>query len=259
MTVLAVLAAAAAGWLWIAPPPGLSRLAAPSVRSRAAPGWVLSWVPALVAGTVAAVVAGWAVGVALGCVAWTATWVLRRNRRRREAEKQRAEVVRACQLVGGLLGLGQVPAEALRAAAGRAPVLAQAAAVQSLGGEVADVLRRASVQPGREGLRELAAAWQVAEQTGASMATTLVAVAERLAAELSLRGTVQAELSAPRATGRLLAVLPLAGLGLGYLLGGDPVGFLTSSWFGQLCLALGAALGCAGLVWTELLADKHGG
>lgn len=259
MTALAVLAAAAAGWLWVAPAPGLSRLVAPSVRSRAAPARVLIWAPAAVVGAAAAAVAGWAVGVALGCVTATATWVLRRNRRRREAAKQRAEVVRACQLVGGLLGLGQVPAEALRAAAARAPVLAEAAAVQTLGGEVAEVLRRASVRPGQEGLRELAAAWQVAERTGASMATTLASVAERLAAELTLRATVEAELSAPRATGRLLAALPLAGLGLGYLLGGDPVDFLTSSWFGQLCLAVGAALGCAGLVWTELLADKHGG
>lgn len=259
MMALALLAAAAAGWLWVTPSPGLSRLAARSARSRVGPARLLTWLPAAVLGLVAAAVAVWAVGVATGCVAATATWVLGRNRRRREAARQRAEVVRACQLVGGLLGLGQVPAEALRAAAARVPVLAEAAAVQTLGGEVAEVLRRASVRPGWEGLRELAAAWRVAEQTGASMAATLTAVADRLAAELTLRATVEAELSAPRATGRLLALLPLAGLGLGYLLGGDPVGFLTSSWFGQLCLALGAALGCAGLVWTELLADKHGG
>ncbi len=259
MTVLAVLAAAAACWLWLAPVPDLARLAVHADRSRRSPDRYLSWLPAVSVGLAAGWAAGWAVGVAGGCMAATVTWLLRRNRRRRAVARERAEVVRACQLVGGMLGLGQVPAEALRAAAVRAPVLAEAAAVQSLGGEVAAVLRRAAGEPGREGLSQLAGAWQVAEQTGASMATTLAAVADRLAADLALRATVEAELSAPRATGRLLAALPIAGLGLGYLLGGDPIAFLTSSAFGQLCLALGAALGCVGLVWTELLADRHGG
>ncbi|MGC3954662.1 MAG: type II secretion system F family protein [Propionicimonas sp.] len=259
MIALAMLAAAGAGWLWLAPAPGLSRLTGATARRRTDPERYLAWLPAIVLGVVAAGIGGWAVGVAIGCVAATATWVVRRNRRRRAAVGERAEVVRACQLVGGMLGLGQVPAEALRAAAERAPVLAEAAAVQSLGGEVAAVLRQAAVQPGREGLGQLASAWQVAEQTGASMASTLMAVAERLSAELALRATVEAELSAPRATGRLLAGLPVAGIGLGYLLGGDPIGFLTSSIFGQLCLAVGAVLGCAGLVWTELLADRYGG
>lgn len=259
MIALAMLAAAGAGWLWTSAGPGLSRLAVVAGRRRPDPERYLAWLPATAAGLAAGWIGGWAVAVASGGVVATVTWTARRNWRRRAAARERAEVVRACQLIGGMLGLGQVPAEALRAAAGRAPVLAEAAAVQALGGEVAAVLRQAAARPGREGLGQLAGAWEVAEQTGASMASTLTAVAERLAAELALRATVEAELSAPRATGRLLAGLPVAGIGLGYLLGGDPIAFLTSSLFGQACLALGAVLGCAGLVWTELLADRHGG
>lgn len=259
MIALAVVAAGAACWLWLAPSPGLIRLTDRPVRIGRSAGGYLLWLSAALIAVVAGWTAGWAVGVACGCLAATIGWALRRSRRRRATARERAEVVRACQLVGGMLGLGQVPAEALQTAAARAPVLAEAAAVQSLGGEVTAVLHRVSAAPGREGLGQLASAWQVAEQTGASMATTLAAVADRLAADLALRATVEAELSAPRATGRLLAGLPIAGVGLGYLLGGDPIGFLTSSVFGQLCLALGAVLGCAGLVWTELLADRHGG
>ena len=259
MMVLAMLAAAGAAGLWLPAVPSIVRLAVPAERPRRAPGRHLSWVPAALIAAIAGWIAGWAVGVAGGCVAASITWVLRRNRRRRVVATERAEVVRACQLVGGMLGLGQVPAEALRAAAARTPVLAEAAAVQSLGGEVAAVLRRAATEPGREGLSQLANAWQVAEQTGASMATTLTAVAERLAADLALRATVEAELSAPRATGRLLAMLPVAAVGLGYLLGGDPIVFLTGSLLGQFCLAGGALLGCVGLIWTELLADRYGG
>ncbi|MCW5953449.1 MAG: type II secretion system F family protein [Propionibacteriaceae bacterium] len=259
MTGLAVLAAAVACWLWLTPAPGLARLTLRARRSRRTPERYLAWLPSMSFGVAAGWIAGWSVGLAGGAAAATVTWVLRRSRRRRAVARERAEVVRACQLVGGMLGLGQVPAEALRTAAARAPVLAEAAAVQSLGGKADAVLRRAATEPGREGLGQLASAWQVAEQTGASMATTLAAVADRLAADLALRATVEAELSAPRATGRLLAGLPIAGVGLGYLLGGDPIAFLTSSVFGQFCLVIGAALGCAGLVWTELLADRHGG
>lgn len=256
----AVLAVALAVWWWVAPAPGLTRLAeAPVTRERPGRGGRLVWAPAVAVALVVGGMAGWAPGTATGCVAVTLTWVLRRNRRQRVVTRERAEVVRACGLVGGLLGLGQVPSRALREAATRAPVLAPAAAVQALGGEVAAALRQASSRPGREGLAEMAAAWQVAEQTGASMTATLTAVAERLAAEQALRETVEAELSASRATGRLLAGLPVAGIGLGYLLGGDPLGFLTTSLLGQVCLIAGAALGCAGLVWTELLADRHGG
>lgn len=259
MILLATVAATLAVWLWLGRSPGLSRLAVQADRPRSRRGRWLRWAPSVAVAVAAGWTGGWAVGLAAGCATATVGWVLGRQRRRVAVARERAEVVRACQLVGGHLGLGQVPAEALRSAAARAPVLAPAAAVQSLGGEVPAVLRQAATGPGREGLAHLASAWQVAERTGASMSTTLTAVAERLAADQALRATVEAELSAPRATGRLLAGLPVAGVGLGYLLGGDPIAFLTSSLFGQLCLALGAGLGCAGLVWTELLADRHGG
>jgi len=52
-------------------------------------------------------------------------------------------------------------------------------------------------------------------------------------------------------------VLPLVGLGLGYGFGGDPLEFLTASVPGQLCLALGALLGCVGVFWTERIAGSE--
>jgi tight adherence protein B len=110
-----------------------------------------------------------------------------------------------------------------------------------------------------EELAQIAAGWRVATRTGASMASTMDAVAERLRTDQQVSGVVRAELSAPRATGRLLAALPLAGLLLGYLMGGDPLGFLTGTPIGEGCLVLGVALMCAGLVWTDHLADRAGG
>ncbi len=98
----------------------------------------------------------------------------------------------------------------------------------------------------------------VAERTGASLGATLDALAERLTAAGNLQDVVNAELAAPRATGRLLAVLPLAGLLLGYGLGGDPLAFLTGSPAGQLSLVAGITLGCAGVLWTERIAGGDG-
>jgi len=163
-------------------------------------------------------------------------------------------VTSAARLLAGLLRLGHVPAAALRAAAQEAPPLAEVVAVQQVGGEVAPILRRLGARPGSEGLAELGAAWQVADRTGASLGATLDALAERLTAAGSVNDVVSAELAAPRATGRLLAVLPFAGLLLGYGLGGDPLAFLTGSPAGRLSLIVGVALGCAGVLWTERIA-----
>ena len=60
----------------------------------------------------------------------------------------------------------------------------------------------------------------------------------------------------PRATGRLLTALPLLGIGMGFVSGGDPVAFLTTTMIGKACLVGAVVLVCAGLVWTELLATR---
>ncbi|MDR1078075.1 MAG: hypothetical protein LBL55_05365, partial [Propionibacteriaceae bacterium] len=130
---------------------------------------------------------------------------------------------------------------------------AQAAA--EVGGGIPAALRRTSAMEGYSMLAEVADAWQVAELTGAPLSTALEAVSVRFAAFAKLRQLVDAEVSSARATGKLLAALPLVGIGLGYAMGGDPLGFLTGSVFGQAVLALGACLASAGLVWVEKVAD----
>ena len=63
----------------------------------------------------------------------------------------------------------------------------------------------------------------------------------------------------PSATGRLLAVLPLAGLGLGFAFGGDPLAFLLGTAVGRLALCAGVGLACAGIAWSERIARAAGG
>lgn len=203
--------------------------------------------------------AGGAVSLAVAFPAATVAWTAAAHRARRRALVRRRAVVRACQTLAGLVRIGHVPAGALAAAAAENGILAEAEAVRRVGGAVAPVFRRQAVGDGQEGLAELANAWEVAERTGASLTATLDALSDRLRDQARLRDTVRAELSAPRATGRLLGILPLAGILLGYSFGGDPLGYLTGSTAGQASLVTGSLLGCAGIVWTERIADRQGG
>lgn len=198
--------------------------------------------------------AGGAVGVAVGLLVATAVGLWRGYRRQRDSDRLANEVVDACRLLAGLVRVGHVPALALRLAAADAPLLAEVVSVQQVGGSIPAALRRLGERPGAHGLIELAAAWEVAERSGASLIATLEVLVERLSAAAKVARTVAAELAAPRATGRLLATLPLAGIGLGYAIGGDPGKFFFSTVVGQGCLVVGVALACAGVWWIERIA-----
>ncbi|MGI3779730.1 MAG: type II secretion system F family protein [Janthinobacterium lividum] len=174
--------------------------------------------------------------------------------RDRRAQRAQSDVARACGILASYVRVGQVPAEALVLVAADCPVLAEAAAVQQIGGNVPDALRSRSVQQGHGGLLDLARAWQVSSSTGAPMAPALEEVASGLASDESLRSVVSAELAAPRSTGKLMAVLPLVGVGLGYLLGGRPLGWLVAGPTGWACLLLGLLLAAGGVLWIERLA-----
>lgn len=262
MRAVAAIAAFAAVWLAVVPD-RLGRLhpVRPTDHRMTARRWARVLPTLLVAlavgaGGFLAQGAGAVLGFASSLAVCTAAMVWRRQRSRRAAAAGAAEVASASQLLAGLLRVGHVPAVALRLAAREVPLLAEPAALQATGGNVAGALRRHAGEPGRAGLGELAIAWEVAERTGASLTVTLDAVSERLVAQRTVRAMVTAELAASRATGRLLAMLPLAGLALGYAFGGDPVSFLVGSVPGQVALACGTALGCAGVVWTERIADS---
>ncbi|WP_375431054.1 type II secretion system F family protein [uncultured Friedmanniella sp.] len=176
--------------------------------------------------------------------------------RRRAAERGRLAVAEAATVLAANLRVGMVPAQALTKAAAGCPVLDEARATLAIGGDVPAVWRRQSAVEGRAGLRELARAWQVSGVSGASLTGTLEEVAAGLAADQSLRAVVGSELAAPRATGKLMAVLPVLGIGMGYLIGGDPLQWLVAGPAGWGCLLLGVGLACAGVLWIENLARR---
>jgi len=193
-------------------------------------------------------------GVTTSLVLRVALWLLEQQQGRRRARASRREVVEVCDALAAELRAGQPTVRALTRVAEGHGVLTPAARAAVLGGDVAAVLDRTAALPGATGLRAVAAAWRVAESTGAGLAEVLDRAAAALRADDAAAAEVSAALGPPRATAQLLAVLPAFGLLLGSGLGGDPVGFLTGSLPGQLCLAVGCGLAALGIWWVERLA-----
>jgi tight adherence protein B len=187
-------------------------------------------------------------------VTFTAIRLIAQYRGRRSALSRRADVAHACTVLASYLRVGQVPSAALAIAAADCEVLGEGHRAHTLGGDVVTVWRQQARHAGRQGLLELARAWQASVETGAPMSSTLDQVAASLSADQSLRGVVNSELAAARATSKVMAALPLCGIGIGYLLGGDPARWLLAGPAGWACLLAGVLLGCAGVLWIEALA-----
>jgi tight adherence protein B len=190
--------------------------------------------------------------------------VVRRGQARRHERKLRLVVCEFCRSVAAELRSGAIAGEALRRAVAAAPpplggVLQPLAEVASTGDvdEVADALSTAAcTAPGLDGLRLLAACWRVVIAAGAMTAPAIDRVADALGDELELDLELASALAGPRASWRLLAALPVAGVLLGVALGADPLGFLLGSPVGFACLGGGAVLDAVGLVWVRRIVSR---
>ena len=146
---------------------------------------------------------------------------------------------------GGIAGLS----------AGSTAVLAAARSASLLGSSAAAAIRAASsaLSAGSREQRiwgELADCLDVAESSGCPLADILSRFAAHLEAEDDAEAARQTALAGPRATVRLLSWLPLFGLGLGTVLGVDPVGILIGNPFGIAALAAGIVLTIVGRFWS---------
>ena len=266
MKLLSALLAAGAVLLYLPTSKGqgaLSRLSAVAERSPRVPRrrqrrvWgILGAVGAVAgAGTVGGIRAA-VVVTATVLVTGTALLLIVWHRQLRAARLARASVAHAADLLASQLRVGRVPAEALLMTAADCPVMVEAAQVHRIGGDPTAVWLERAREPGHAGLRDLARAWRLSTRTGAPLAAALEKVSEGLTADIALRRLVAAELAAPRATGKIMAVLPACGLGIGYAIGGQPLTFLLSSQYGWVCLIGGVALAAGGVLWIEVLARR---
>ncbi len=108
----------------------------------------------------------------------------------------------------------------------------------------------------RDRLYDLQLSLRMSESAGAPLATSLERAAEHAEERIDALLGRQSALAAPRATGRILSWLPLLGLGLGVLMGSDPVGVLTGSILGALTGLFGLGLAFAGRRWTAALVHR---
>ena len=130
-------------------------------------------------------------------------------------------------------------------------VVPQALAVCRMGGDVPEALR---ADAGDEQLLiSLAALWQVSEGSGAAMAAALDRLIDGARDAAQVRWEVAAQLAGPRATAKVLSLLPLVGVGLGVAMGANPLGFLMGTVWGWGCLVLATLFEAAGLVWMRRL------
>lgn len=204
---------------------------------------------------------GVAIAVALGGITARTLW-----RTHRRAANQLASAEAMVDAVHGMvaeLRSGAHPVVAAESAAkdARAPadaVLTAISATARLGGDLTTTLHRCtadtpSVAPV---LRPLIHAWSLAQHHGLPLADVLDAVRRDVAGRLRFARRVRARMAGPRASGTVLAVLPLLGLLLGEAMGAHPIHVLLATQPGQLLLALGTALICTGLHWITHLTSK---
>ena len=194
---------------------------------------------------------------ALSVITTVVFWQRAKHRQRSAGAARRAQVIEACDVLSADLTAGRPPAEALEGATTICADLQIASAACRLGGDVPATLDLAAESPGAEGLRALASAWRVAEESGAAFAGIVDRLADSLRADEAIRRQIAASLAGARATARLLAVLPFFGAALGYALGADPIAFLTGTPVGWIALAVGLGLSIAGLAWTDRLAEER--
>ena len=225
-------------------------------KPTAAAGAVLVWVGSLWAG-------GSLLYLAFGFGAVMAAIVLRRvvhdARERVQRRERQVAVIEVCDALSAELRAGLPAERVLERAFSSRTEWGSVASAARLGGDVPEAIRRAAAEQGAEGLRAVAAGWEVAHQSGAALASVLERIAAGLRSDDEARSEVTACLGPPRATAKLLAALPVFGLALGSSMGARPITFLLTTNAGLLCLALGSALACLGVIWVERLAASAEG
>lgn len=221
------------------------------------PGRLPAWWPILL--VAALPVAGAHVALASAIAARTGLGIHRHIQARAATDRGQAELARAAETLAGALRAGQPAAVALAIAGSDAggevgAAIGAAAGRARLGGSVSDALTDAGLPV----LAGLTAAWRVAETRGIPLADIAEGVRADAVGRRAHRSRAAASLAGPRTTMLILAVLPLAGIGMGQLLGAAPLAFLGGGGLGGLTLIAGVACTAAGVAWSlRILADAE--
>ncbi|OHT83266.1 type II secretion system F family protein [Mycobacteroides saopaulense] len=185
-----------------------------------------------------------------------------RWRRRLRSKVQSEELIAmesGLDVIVGELRVGVHPVCAFEAAAAElgetaGEVFAAVAARARLGVNLDPVVPRsgpASSQWGR-----ISRGWTLAQRHGLAIADLLAACKTDLQERQRFTARVAAGLAGPRATAAVLAGLPVAGIGLGQMIGARPLTVLCSGGAGGALLVVGVMLACVGLLWSDRITGK---
>ncbi len=164
--------------------------------------------------------------------------------------KQREQTLGAISVLVSELKAGHAPEASLINVGPQVwPLAYRAAIAQS--DTIEALTRDAGARPE---LRSLAACWQVGLNSGAGLAASIAQLYIALRAQQEIRAHLEAELAGPRATAVTLGFLPVIGIGLGYLLGAEPLTWFFSGLLGIGTLVIGVGLTLLGLWWTSRIA-----
>ncbi|MDY3128317.1 MAG: type II secretion system F family protein [Corynebacterium sp.] len=132
--------------------------------------------------------------------------------------------------------------------------LLTASVVARSGGDIVRIVQESSPH-----LAPLAALCTVSERHGIPLADVLEQAQAQLDARQRHRAATAASLQGPQATAVVLSLLPLAGVGMGVLMGAKPVSFLLNTSIGGWLLVAGVTLVSGGFIWSQHIISHASG
>jgi tight adherence protein B len=184
--------------------------------------------------------------------AWKFEDLLRRRMRKADRLKANDAIVIAISSLAAELRAGQSPNSALvNAGEGHCPWPVARAVALTRGDTMSALVEDSQKHPE---LKSLVACWRVGLDSGSGLAASITKLAASLRTSQDIRLQLEAELAGPKATARMLALLPVVGIALGYLMGAEPITWLVLNPMGWIALVFGGGLTCLGIWWTNSIA-----
>ncbi len=250
------------GGLLCWPSPIRRRLGRPGPDRSSASGqrpWFTAASPVIVVVVTGAVLvmsaaAGPLVALSAAVVLVTVAILVRSELARARERRDLGEMLSATRSLTRELRSGAAPLAAISACAaahrGTAAAVLEALAVDIAGdrGSGAAVSTDAGLTVEITG--RLVRGWSLSARYGVPWASLVETVSVDLADRMRAKAQRSAQVSGPRVSGYVLAVMPCLGVLLGVGMGADPLHVLLGTGAGQLMLLVGCLLTCIGLAWT---------
>ncbi len=192
--------------------------------------------------------------VAIVLVGATLAWYVRTMLHEHRAQKWEEAVASYTRVLAAQLQVGSSLPQAFAAAAKHSAdtgavervqrVAHVASIVAAQGGEVSSAL---------QDIPALARYAHVGQRYGIGMAGLLEHAGHHFDTVMRFRSNTRASVQGPQASAVVLSFLPVAGIGMGHMMGANTVSFLTSGGAGGTVLMVGTALMCAGFIWSKVI------